>query len=239
MRAIKKLLLRSPWIYEKVQSLRDRKFLEEGRKVGTYSQHGEDLKILDLLVDVSARGPYLDVGCNHPFRLSNTYLLYQRGWRGICVDPLPRYEKLFAKWRPNDTFVCAAVSETPGSMQLFEFQSDVLSTLDSTIADEYVKKGYALRRKTTVPAMPLDVLLAKNSVSLPMSLLSIDIEGYELPALRSMDLDRWKPQVVCLEALTADGVRNEAAIAHLLQSGYEIAYDQSLNIIFRRISSRN
>ena len=47
-------------------------------------------------------GFYVDIGCHHPFRFSNSYLFYKLGWRGICVDPLPGTKALFNKWRPED-----------------------------------------------------------------------------------------------------------------------------------------
>ena len=31
-------------------------------------------------------GIYIDVGCNHPIKFNNTYLLYKRGWSGINID---------------------------------------------------------------------------------------------------------------------------------------------------------
>ena len=51
-----------------------------------YAQFGED-QVLDELVGTKTRGFYVDVGAHHPHRLSNTHLLYVRGWWGINIDP--------------------------------------------------------------------------------------------------------------------------------------------------------
>ncbi len=139
---IKSILIRVPPIYEAVQTFRDRKFHGDGTRSGSFAQHGEDQRLLGLLRDAGATGPYLEVGCNHPFRLSNTYLLYLNGWRGLCVDPLPRFSRAFKRWRPDDIFECAAVREAKGNPPLFEFESDVLSTLDATLAEAYVARGF-------------------------------------------------------------------------------------------------
>ena len=32
------------------------------------------------------KGVYIDVGCYHPIRLSNTKFLYEKGWKGINID---------------------------------------------------------------------------------------------------------------------------------------------------------
>lgn len=64
----------------------------------TYAQAGEDV-ILDFLINYQPSGFYVDVGCNHPLRGSNTYRFYRKGWRGICVDANPAFASMFAKKR--------------------------------------------------------------------------------------------------------------------------------------------
>jgi FkbM family methyltransferase len=233
----KSALLKFPWLYEAVQSVRDSRFQRERQRAGSFAQHGEDVELLRLLRQAHATGAYVDVGCNHPFKLSNTYLLYLNGWRGVCVDPLPRFAELFQRWRPEDKFTCAAIGEQAGELTLHEFESDVLSTLDPQLAAEYQRQGYRLRREAKVEVRPIDAILEQHATKAPISLLSIDIEGHELPALRSMDLDRWRPTFVCLEVLTADGRRNEPAIDHLVRHGYEPARDLGLNVVFKRGSA--
>jgi len=77
--------------------------------------------------------------------------------------------------------------------------------------------------------------LQARQISAPLSLLSLDIEGYELPALRSIDLNQWRPTFICMEVLTADGNRNELAVEYLLANGYRPVADMGLNIVFRKI----
>src|SRR5262249_5075687 len=76
----------------------------------TYSQFAEDLLIERLLGPRT--GFYVDVGCHHPVRLSNTYLLYVQGWHGVAIDANAAFGPLFAEFRPKDTFMHAAVSNT-------------------------------------------------------------------------------------------------------------------------------
>ena len=55
------------------------------KKRKTYSQHREDLFIDDYFKD-KENGFYLDIGCYHPIKYSNTALLFNRGWKGINID---------------------------------------------------------------------------------------------------------------------------------------------------------
>ena len=49
------------------------------------SQFGEDKKIIKLF-HKNKKGTYLDVGCFHPIRQNNTYLMHQLGWTGVNID---------------------------------------------------------------------------------------------------------------------------------------------------------
>lgn len=236
-KTIKSLLIRVPPLYEAIQTFRDRKFHKAGMLAQSFSQHGEDVRLLNLLRSAQTKGSYLDIGCNHPFRLSNTYLLYLNGWRGLCVDPLSRYGNVFKHFRPDDIFHCAAVGENNGELSLFEFESDVLSTLDSDLANTYIARGYRLRKKSVIQICTIDSVLEAHHFEPPLSLISLDIEGHELSALRSINLAYWRPVFICMEVLTADGHRNEEAIEYLTDNGYSPDTDMGLNIVFRRAVS--
>ncbi|MDH5790264.1 MAG: hypothetical protein OEZ27_06695, partial [Nitrospinota bacterium] len=51
-----------------------------------YSQFGEDIILKGFILRNINDGFYVDVGCYHPKKYSNTYKLYKRGWRGINID---------------------------------------------------------------------------------------------------------------------------------------------------------
>ncbi len=76
----------------------------------TYAQHGDDLAIINLFNCLRIQQPsWLDIGAHHPFHLSNTALLYQRGSRGINVEANPALMEAFKLHRPEDKNVCVAV----------------------------------------------------------------------------------------------------------------------------------
>lgn len=53
-----------------------------------YSQFGQD-RWLSNLFGSDFKGFYLDIGAHDGVILSNTQALDERGWQGICVEPLP------------------------------------------------------------------------------------------------------------------------------------------------------
>lgn len=62
--------------------------VEECHTKHMYSQFGEDV-LLDHLFNQINNGKYLDIGCFHPFKFSNTAELYRRGWSGVNIDASP------------------------------------------------------------------------------------------------------------------------------------------------------
>ena len=51
----------------------------------SYSISNVDL-IIDRMFSEIKNGIFIDLGCNHPIKFNNTYLLYKRGGRGLNID---------------------------------------------------------------------------------------------------------------------------------------------------------
>ena len=51
----------------------------------SFSQGSMDL-ILEHIFKTKNDGFYVDVGCQHPIKNNNTYLLYKKGWSGVNID---------------------------------------------------------------------------------------------------------------------------------------------------------
>jgi hypothetical protein len=47
-------------------------------------------------------GFYIDVGSQHPDIDSVTRAFYDRGWRGVNIEPVPAYIELLRAARPRD-----------------------------------------------------------------------------------------------------------------------------------------
>jgi len=74
-----------------------------------YSQSKEDIFVLKYFKNKN-RGLYVDVGCHHPTRINNTFLLYRHGWRGVNIDMSKLSIDLFDLLRKKDVNIHSAVS---------------------------------------------------------------------------------------------------------------------------------
>ena len=75
-----------------------------------YSKNGED-QYLKKIFKNKKKGIYLDVGAYHPYRASNTCLLYKKGWSGINIDISKESIDLFNIARPNDINLNIAIGD--------------------------------------------------------------------------------------------------------------------------------
>jgi hypothetical protein len=67
-----------------------------------------------------------------------------------------------------------------------------------------------------VRARTLSALIDEAHLALPIDLLSLDVEGGEVAALRGLDLERHAPRFICVES------RDHLAIGTLLGARYAL-----------------
>jgi FkbM family methyltransferase len=189
------------------------------RRMVHYSQWGEDLVVAKILT--ADNGFYVDVGCHHPTTCNNTYLLYQRGWTGLCIDAVASFGPFYAETRPRDRFVYSAVSPTEGEVAFYVGNNNALGSL---LQSKWIPQ------KVTVRAKPLRAILEEHQVPRDFAFLSIDVEGTEVEALRSLDFSLFRPRVIVAEYQTM-GQINLDLQPFLLGFGYQIISVTRCNVI--------
>lgn len=201
----------------------------------SYSQEGEDLMV-DRLLAGKKSGFYVEVGAHHPFRFSNTYFFYKKGWSGICIDPLPGIKKSFNKCRPRDLFLEVGVSAKEATLEYFMFNEPALNTFDLSIAAERNGlRGYRLIESRKINTFTLEKIL-KNNIPLhqKIDLLSVDVEGLDLEVLKSNDWELFSPKVIIAECLTTllDEVGADSVYIFLKSKGYKLYGKSGYSFIF-------
>jgi hypothetical protein len=171
----------------------------------SFSQEGEDL-VLARMFGHRPDGFYVDVGAHHPTRFSNTYHFYLRGWCGINIDPRTGFAEAFARARPRDINLNWAIGSPPGERTYYEFNEPALNTFDPDRAAALDgTNGYRITNQRTVTMRPMGTVLREH---LPpgrrITFLTVDVEGLDLPVLRSNDWDLYRPEAIVAEL--PDGV---------------------------------
>ena len=164
-----------------------------------FSFSGVDL-ILQNIFKKQNNGLYIDVGCQHPIKNNNTYLLYKKGWKGINVDLDKDNIKLFNSARPKDYNVNKALSSEIKNVELFFYhKKSPINTIDKKTS-EFQKAKVSSIKKIKTDTLN-NIILNTKYKDQSFDLLSIDVEGHELEVLKGFDLNKFSPKVIVVEYL--------------------------------------
>ncbi|WP_019877483.1 FkbM family methyltransferase [Sporichthya polymorpha] len=167
----------------------------------SYAQNGEDILLAAFFHGVSA-GRYVDLGANDPFIDSVTKRFYDLGWRGVNIEPIRRHHEALTKDRPNDVNLCVGVSNAPGRVQFREYLGDGLSTFSPQMVDQRAGEPGEVTSNYwdyEVEVRTLRDVLAEADLP-QINFMKVDVEGLEYEALEGNDWDRFRPEVICIEA---------------------------------------
>lgn len=169
------------------------------RQGGQSSQNDEEKHILDYFRARNS-GTFLDIGAYHPKRLSNTRALYEKGFKGVFVEPspslMPAFEAEYGR-DPGIQFLPVCVGTTNGTVDFFDSGGDAVS---STILSETkrwdaanVKFSKINREMVTVPE-----LLSRTKYK-TFDFINVDTEGNVLEILGQIDAKALGVQLMCVE----------------------------------------
>ena len=120
-----------------------------------YSKKSYSISNVDLVIDRLFRdiekGVYIDVGCNHPIKYNNTYLLYKRGWTGINIDLDETLIKELNIIRKKDHNVQKMVGSLDGEEKeiYYYHERSAINTLSKELAEKRTTKPREIIKKTS------------------------------------------------------------------------------------------
>lgn len=182
-----------------------------------YSQHGEDF-LAEIILSAQMTGFFVEVGCIDGRRFSNTLLFEEKGWKGICIEAHSDYIPLLKANRPNSIIEIVLYQAKTEARSLFmPIPKEVLAPLIKAKKSFFVKKHehyFSGFTEQVVPLRNLTSVFDQHRVS-SIDLISIDIEGNELNALKGLDLTKYAPTLFIIEC---DTLKEEKAIFSILRS---------------------
>jgi FkbM family methyltransferase len=194
---------------------------------GIFGQYADDL-IIDALLGSRKEGFYVDVGANDPDQLNNTRRFYERGWRGINIEPNPiNFSKLNSR-RPSDVNLNLGVGSHDGSMDFYLLEPDTLSSFDHASAKRSMKEGAKLIETRRIETRTLSTILAEYAPSTHIDFMSIDVEGLEIEVIKGNDWNRFRPELVVLEF----DKETEEKVKLMKENGYIPVFGNGCNGFF-------
>lgn len=164
-----------------------------------FSFSGVDV-IIENIFRNHKNGIYVDVGCQHPVKNNNTYLLFKKGWSGLNIDLDKDNIDLFNLARPNDDNINIALSNKIDEVDLFFYhKKSPINTIDKKTSD-FQKADVADIKKITTNTIN-NVINKSKYNNKKINLLSVDVEGHELQVLQGLNFDLYRPDVIVVEYL--------------------------------------
>lgn len=194
----------------------------------SYAQNFEDVILWRALKHIE-NGFYLDIGAFHPEHDSVSLAMYQHGWRGVHVEPVPEAAALFRESRPDELVVQCALSTATEPLRLFRFDAGGMTTGDAGIAEIHASAGFRYE-EVMVPRRTLASLFAEIGPR-DIHWMKVDVEGMEADVLASWADHAARPWVLVVEATLpgSQQTMHEAWEALLTSRGYSFVYFDGLN----------
>jgi FkbM family methyltransferase len=178
-------------------------------------------------------GVFIEAGAADGVFQSNTYWLERRlHWSGILIEPVPELAREASLSRPGSKVVqCALVAD--------DFAADTVTvqyagamTYVSTLARDTPRVPDGRSRSIVVPARTLTSVLNEAGVR-TVDFLSLDVEGYEGPALEGLELDEIRPRFMLIEVGEDEARRPH--VEQVISGLYEVVAKPSPLDLFYRL----
>jgi FkbM family methyltransferase len=174
-----------------------------------YSQHGEDIIISNYFEE--RKGTFLDLGANDGRTLSNTYLLYEKGWSGVMVEGSPHvFKRLENNFKGVERIQCLNIclSDKEGLVDFYHntnhhvnpnIDKDNIDLLSTVVANSYERtKNWGFFDKQKIYCYTFDKVIEMSMLN-KFTLISIDIEGMDYNILSQINLEKTETECVIIE----------------------------------------
>ena len=176
-----------------------------------YTKKSYSISNVDLVIERIFKnkndGIYIDVGCNHPIKYNNTYLLYKKGWHGLNIDLDKKSIDQFNKLRKRDINILTLVTSTDNEeKELYYYhERSAINTISKELAKSRNQRHKEIKK---IKGISLNSIIENSKFKeSKINLLSIDIENYEYEALKNFNFDKYEIDVIVTE-ITDINVRN-------------------------------
>jgi len=174
-------------------------------------------------------GFFIEAGANDGYSQSNTYFLEtEKGWTGLLVEGIPALYKKCRKLRNRSkVYNCALVGNDFQLPTIKMHFANLMSVVDGALKTEeekiaHINDGIKVQKlrgsySIEVKARTLESILDDLPECPVIDFFSLDVEGFELDVLKGLNLDKYRPRYILVEARYFDEVNS-----FLLSKDYEL-----------------
>lgn len=175
--------------------------LDKLKADGFRSQFGQDYVLDTYYLDGKEAGFFIDVGCNHPEEISNSfYFENTKFWHGMAFDPLKKYSNDWKERRKQTEFYGVALGREEKDIEFVEIEAvDGWEHTLSALKNNVRKEDLQYPHKTLIVKMKLLSEYIETANIKQVDLLLVDVEGAEYDVLMGANLSVNRPRIIVLE----------------------------------------
>jgi FkbM family methyltransferase len=160
-----------------------------------FSQSGQDKWLWDEVFGRKMNGVFVDVGAFDGQTHSNSAILeYCFNWSGLLVEANPVQAAKIVTWRPCSLTYNVAASETNKICRFVSKLDPELSGVEEGIKNQVDASDTTIN----IPCIRLGDLFSRHGL-VKIDYLSLDTEGVEPMALRTIDFDKVEIDIIGIE----------------------------------------
>jgi FkbM family methyltransferase len=172
--------------------------------------------------------------------------LYVKRSKGVCIEPNPVLHNKLSQVRTRDVCINAGVAfdeRREADFYLFPYKAHGLSTFSKEEAEFWRTTGnenvgtFEVEKVMKMKLVDINDIIEEHFDNYP-NFISIDVEGLDIQILKSLNFEKYKPDVICVESIGYlpgnKEVKDEESKEFMHDKGYFVYADTYLNTIFCR-----
>ncbi len=206
------------------------------KNIADHSQYGEFKYFLRHFLRSGQRhGVIVDVGARGK-RGSNSFDLASAfGWKALLIEANPAlWDDIEGEFAGLDfKLIKCAVSIREAVLPFYIGVNDDVSSLDQ----ESAAKWGAIRSEISVQARRLSSILEENNIPYDFDILSLDIEGLDVPVLNDLVCTMsYRPELISIETSLdfAWEYPKDTGVNEIVEREYELVFQTTANMVLAR-----
>lgn len=204
----------------------------------SFSAEGQDLilqSILRSFLGNTSQYYYVDIGSNSPIIENNSFLFYQLGFSGYCIEANSNFAKMYKKYRPKDIFINKALSCDGRDLEFsFYLDDDTQSSASEEVKGKRNKR-FDIYEEIVLKSMSVEDFINSylSKEIREMAFCCIDVEGMDEEILGSLLKQELCPPVFIIEDKNIDILDLKSnALDLLLAKGYQPIAKTPLDTVY-------
>jgi FkbM family methyltransferase len=167
-----------------------------------YGQFGEE-KFINTIFPDKTDGICIEVGAYDGRSLSNTLHYEQKGWRALCIEPIPEAFQKCKKIRKECYQCCVGENDSDDIDFTIFHLNDNLCAISSLVPDKRLIESHKHLitnvSNTKVKVRSLTSLLDELNFPLNIDFISIDTENTEFDVLKGININKYNIKLFVIE----------------------------------------